>query len=110
MATKEENKAVHMTKAEDAFVVQLAKVSGRKASQIIHDCITVAAFQVPEYEKRLAATRLAHAISLVTDSQKSVQTVDFLNPERSESANDESQHTRFSRLMDNAQRPEVLHG
>lgn len=107
MAKKTTNKCVHMTPSEDAYVVQLAEASGRKASQIIHDCITVAAFQVPEFEKRLAESRLAYAASLVTDS---IQTVDFMNPERSESANDESRHTRFSRLMDSAQRPEVLHG
>lgn len=106
MPKKTENKCVHMTESENRRLERMADVSGRRCSQLIHDALTVAIFQPGGSEQRIAETRLAQARELVSDSQNSFVSLGIV---RSEGAEGDDE-IRFSRLLEQAKRPEVLHG
>lgn len=106
MPKKTENKCVHMTESENRRLEQMADVSGRRCSQLIHDALTVAIFQPGGPEQRIAETRLAQARALVSDSQNSYVSLGIVSSDGTDRDND----PRFSRLLEQAQRPEVLHG
>lgn len=106
MPKKTENKCVHMTESENRRLERMADVSGRRCSQLIHDALTVAIFRPGGTEQRLAETRLAQARELVSDSQNSFVSLGIVSSDCADRDND----PRFSRLLEQAQRPEVLHG
>lgn len=103
---KSRNKCVHMTESEVKKLEQIAEISGRRCSQLIHDALTVAVFKPGGVEQRLAESRLAQTRDIVSDSRNSFYALGSMSSDSAEREHD----PRFSRLMAEAQRPEVLHG
>lgn len=106
MPKKSHNKCVHMTEREHKQLELAGNTMDRSCSQLIHDALTVALFKPGGMEERLAASRLEQAREFVSDSIHSPRTFDFFGSESSQRTDD----PRFSRLMSEAFRPEVLHG
>lgn len=91
MAGKDHTKSVHMTKHEEKQMEDLAAMSGRSVSSLIHDAITCMYLDPSSRDERLIKARVAHVNSMRSCS------VDSLLSEFSDrSASEEG--ARFSRI------------